>query len=102
MTIKLTIKCVLVRQRNNKLWGPRVSPPDQLTVAPTQDPHCLHLQELGYVDEDGAEDGREDVEDDPLGLGLNLPVVVRPADSEEPLQGDTEHDVDAGYKAGGA
>ena len=76
-----------------------VSPADKLTVTAAQDPHCLHLQKLGDVDEDGAEDGREDVEDDPLGLGLDLPVVVRPADSEEPLQSHRHDDVDAAAHA---
>ena len=76
-----------------------VSPADELTVTAAQDPHCLHLQELGDVDEDGAEDGRDDVEDDPLRPGLNLPVVMRPTDSEEPLHPDGHDDVDTAAHA---
>ena len=32
---------------------------------------------------------------------LHLPVLVRAADGEEPLQGDAEHDVDAGHETEG-
>lgn len=32
---------------------------------------------------------------------LHLPVLVRAADGEEPLQSDAEHDVDAGHETEG-
>ena len=32
---------------------------------------------------------------------LHLSVLVRATDGEEPLQGDAEHDVDAGHETGG-
>ena len=104
LTIKFTVKC---ESQTQKLYltvlqdsaERSVSPSDQLTVAPTQDPHSLHLQELGDVDQDGAEDGREDVKDDPLRLGLDLPVVVRPADGCEPLHPHRHDDVDTAAHA---
>ena len=34
-------------------------------------------------------------------MHLHLPVLVRATDGEEPLQGDAEHDVDAGHEAEG-
>ena len=35
-------------------------------------------------------------------MHLHLSVLVRTTDGEEPLQGDAEHDVDAGHEAEGA
>ena len=71
----------------------------QLAVALTLNLPGLHLQELGDVHDEGAEDGGDDVEDDPPGLCLNLPVVVRPADREKPLHPHRHDDVDTAAHA---
>ena len=38
------------------------------------------LQELGEIDEESSQEGREEIAEQPAGAGLALSVVVRPAD----------------------
>ena len=53
------------------------------------------LEELGDVDKDGGEESRKEVVEDPGGPGLDLPVVVRSADCEVPLNTHCYDQVDA-------
>ena len=44
-----------------------------------------HFPELGEIDYNSGDQGREDVHDDPVPLALDLPVVVRSAHSQVSL-----------------
>ena len=62
------------------------------------------LQELGQVDQEGGQAGREEIGEEPAGSGLALPEVVRPADRQESLntncqqQEDTQAEHDPGHQ----
>ena len=52
------------------------------------------LKELGDVDQESSEDGWEEITEDSAGPGLDLPVVVRPTDCQEPLNTHRHNYVD--------
>ena len=56
----------------------------------------LHLHELGDVDDDGHQQGWDDVGQGSVVLCLHLPVVVGSAYSQISLNTNTDYQIDAG------
>ena len=67
------------------------------TVVPICVVFCL--QPLGDVDQDGEREGGRDVEETPGLPGLQLPVEVRLADRQPPLDGYPNHQVNTRQQA---
>ena len=64
------------------------------------------LPELGEVHQESGQAGGEEIGEEPAGPGLDLPVVVRPADRQESLntncqqQEDAQTEHDPGHQLG--